>query len=146
MYFLIWYRLEKKQYAMTPFRFVMWLRFAYWCLNNYFLDQSIKQSKQNNKLFTGKTFLVALFSSNINEGIRAVLFFKRKDFTLTKSIKTHISEQRQKKGSLDLREGKSLIHLFEFLCFLCVFCAFCAFCAFLCMKQKIQHFYAHKSI
>ena len=99
MYFLIWYRLEKKQYAMTPFRFVMWLRFTYWCLNNYFLDQSIKQSKQNNKLFTGKTFLVALFSSNINEGIRAVLFFKRKDFTLTKSIKTHISEQRQKKAA-----------------------------------------------
>ena len=34
------------------------------------------------------------------------------------------------------------MHLFAFLCFLC---AFCAFCAFLCVKQKGQHFYAHKS-
>ena len=36
-------------------------------------------------------------SSNINEGIKAVLFFKRKDFTRTKSTKTHISEQKQKR-------------------------------------------------
>ena len=36
-------------------------------------------------------------SSNINMGIRAVLFFKRKDFTRTKSTKTHISEQKQKR-------------------------------------------------
>ena len=40
-----------------------------------------------------------------------------------------------------LRGRKSLIRLFVFLCFLC---AFCAFCAFLCVKQKRQHFYAHK--
>ena len=37
-----------------------------------------------------------------------------------------------------LRGRKSLIRLFAFLCFLC------AFCAFLCVKQKRQHFYAHK--
>ena len=130
MYFLIWYRLEKKQYAMTPFRFVMWLRFTYWCLNNYFLDQSIKQSKQNNKLFTGKTFLVALFSSNIDEGIRAVLFFKRKDFTLTKSTKTHISEQRQKRQlrSKGKKVAYSIICVFMlFMCFLCFLCFLCFF-------------------
>ena len=36
-------------------------------------------------------------SSNINEGIKAVLFFKRKDFTRTKCTKTHISKQKQKR-------------------------------------------------
>ena len=36
-------------------------------------------------------------SSNINEGIKAVLFFKRKDFTRTKSTTTHISKQKQKR-------------------------------------------------
>ena len=82
-------------------------------------------------------------SSNINEGIRAVLLFKRKDFTRTKSTKTHISEQKQKRQRFyalikHLRGRKSLIRLFAFLCHLC------AFCAFLCVKQKRQHFYAHK--
>ena len=32
-------------------------------------------------------------SSNINEGIKAVLFFKRKDFTRTKSTKSTKSKQ-----------------------------------------------------
>ena len=32
-------------------------------------------------------FFIVLQSSNINEGIKAVLFFKRKDFTRTKSAK-----------------------------------------------------------
>ena len=39
-------------------------------------------------------------SSNIIEGIKAVLFyffFSRKDFTRTKSTKTHISKQKQKR-------------------------------------------------
>ena len=57
----------------------------------------MKQSKQNNKLFTGKTSLVVLFSSNTNEGIKAVLFFKRKDSAHTKSTTTHTSEQKQKR-------------------------------------------------
>ena len=134
------------------------VKVTYWCLNNYFLDQSIKQSKQSNKLFAGKTFLVALFSTNINEGIKEVLFFKRKDFIRTKSTKMHISKQKQKRQRFkwvkkNLRGGKSLIHLFAFLCFfmflcfLCFFtCVFCVFCAFLCVKQKRQHFYAHKNI
>ena len=87
-------------------------------------------------------------SSNINEGIKAVLFLKRKYFTQTKSTKTHISEQKKRGSVLNalkkrLRGRKSLIHLFAFLCFLC---AFCAFCAFLCVKQRRQHFYAHKNI
>ena len=87
-------------------------------------------------------------SSNKNEGIRAVLFLLRKDFTCTKSTKTHISEQKQKRQHFyalkkHLRGRKSLIRLFAFLCFLC---AFYAFCAFLCVKQKRQHFYAHKNI
>ena len=42
---------------------------------------------------TGETKI----SSNINEGIKAVLFFKRKDFTRTKSTKAHVSEQKQKR-------------------------------------------------
>ena len=43
---------------------------------------------------------VLLFtSSNINEGIRAALFLLRKDFIRTKSTKTHISEQKQKKAA-----------------------------------------------
>ena len=33
-------------------------------------------------------------SSNINEGIRAVCFFLRKDFASTESTKTHISKQK----------------------------------------------------
>ena len=89
--------------------------------------------------------MVALFSSNINEGIRAVLFLLRKYFTRTKSTKTHISKQKQKKQHFyalkkNLRRKKSPIRLFAFLCFLC------AFYAFLCVKQKRQHFYADKNI
>ena len=102
------------------------------------------------QLVPRKFFLVynVLISSNISEGIKAVLFFKRKDFTRTESTKTHISEQKQKRQRFyalkkHLRGRKSLIRLFAFLCFLC---AFCAFCAFLCVKQKRQYFYAHKNI
>ena len=74
-------------------------------------------------------------SSNVNEGIRAVLTFLRKDFTRTKSTKTHISKQKHKRQCFyalkkHLRGKKLLIHLFAFLCFLCAFCAFCAFYAF----------------
>ena len=89
------------------------------------------------------------WSSNTNEGIRAVLFFKQKDFTRTKSTKStkaHISEQKQKSQRFyalkkRLRGRKLLVHLHAFLCFLC---AFCPFCGILCVKQKRQHFYAHK--
>ena len=91
-------------------------------------------------------FFVFFLSSNVNEAIRAI--FKRLYFSFTKSTKTHISEQKQKRQHFcalknHLRGKKSLIHLFVFLCFLC---AFYAFCAFLCVKQKRQHFYAHKNI
>ena len=77
-------------------------------------------------------------SSNTNEGIKAVLFFKRKDFTRTKSTKTHISKRKQKRQRFfavqkHLRGRKLLSRLFVFLCFLC---AFCAFCAILSVKQK----------
>ena len=41
-------------------------------------------------------------SSNINEGIRAVIFSKRNDFTRTKSTKSQISE-KNKKGSVFMR-------------------------------------------
>ena len=65
-------------------------------------------------------------SSNINEGIRVVLFLLRKDFTRTK---THISKQKQKCSCYalkkHLRRRKSFIRLFTFLYFLC---------AFLCVK------------
>ena len=87
-------------------------------------------------------------SSNINEGIKAVLFFKRKDFTHTQSTTTHISEQKQKAVlnalKKHLRGRESLVCLYALLCFLC---AFCAFCAFLCVKTKNkQYFYGHKNI
>ena len=61
----------------------------------------------------------------------------------------HISKQKQKRKSFyalkkkTSKGRKSLIRLFAFLCFLC---AFCAFYAFLCVKQKRQHFYAHKNM
>ena len=72
------------------------------------------------------------------------LFFLQKDFTITKSTKTHISKQKQKRQRFyalkkHLRGKKSLIHLFAFCAFawlrLCAFCAFawlrlCAFFAF----------------
>ena len=83
-----WKKIVRNGAGGETFCFVMWLRFTYWRLNN------IKKKK---KLFAGKTFLVAFFSSNINEGIKAVLSFKRKDFTRTKSTKTQISEQKQKR-------------------------------------------------
>ena len=87
-------------------------------------------------------------SSNISEGIKAVLFFKQKDFTRTKSTKAHISEQKQKRQHFyvlkkHLRGKKLPIRLFTFLCFLC---PFYAFCAFLYVKQKRDHFYVHKNI
>ena len=39
------------------------------------------------------------FSSEVNEGIRAVLFLLQKDFSCTKNTKTHESEQKQKKAA-----------------------------------------------
>ena len=94
------------------------------------------------------TVFTCKWSSNINEGIKAVLFFKRKDFTCTKSTKTLHKRTKKKKAALNalekhLRGRKSLVRLYTFLCFLC---AFCAFCASLCVKQKRQHFYPHKNI
>ena len=80
LYFLIWYQLKKLVDNDAGGE-------TYWHLINW----SIKQSKQ---LFAGK---VTLFSSNINEGLKAVLFFKRKDFTRTESTTTHITEQKQKR-------------------------------------------------
>ena len=134
-----WKKIVRNGAGGKTFCFVMWLRFTYWRLNN------IKHSKKNNKLFAGKMFLVALFSSNINEGIKVVLSFKRKDFTRTKSTKTQTSEQKQKRQRFyalkkHLRGTKLLIRSFAFLCFLC------AFCAFLCAKQKRQRFYGHKNM
>ena len=87
--------------------------------------------------------MLALFSSNINEGMKAFLFLLRKDFTRKKSTKTHINEQKQnkkKKTVLNvlkkhLRGRKSLVRLHALLCFLCAFFAFCTFCAFLRVKQ-----------
>ena len=78
----------------------------------------------------------------------AVLTFLQKGFTHTKSTKSYVREQKQKRQHFyvlkkHLRGKKLLIRLFAFLCFLC---AFYAFCAFLCVKQKRQHFYAHKNI
>ena len=61
------------------------------------------------------------------------LFFLQKDFTTTKSTKTHISEQKQKRQRFHalkkhLRGKKSLIRLFTFFAFawlrLFAFCAF----------------------
>ena len=86
----------------------------------------------------------------VNEGIRGILnlsFFLQEDFALTKSTKMHVREQKQKRQHFyahkkHLKGGKSLIHLFAFLCFLCTFYAFCAF---LCVKQKRQHFYVLKT-
>ena len=40
--------------------------------------------------------VASVVSGNINEGIKAVSFFKRKDFT-HKKHKTHTSEQKQKR-------------------------------------------------
>ena len=116
---------------------LIWLYHLYHWNNSWFiikLEIPFCQNKDN----------IVLFSSNINEGIRAVLFFKRKDFTRTKSTKTYISEQKQKRQRFyelkkHLRGKMSLIHLFAFLWFLC------AFCAFLCVTQKRQHFHAHKN-
>ena len=93
--------------------------------------------------------MVALFSSNTNEGIRAVLFLLRKDFTRTKkrknshkrtktkravlnALKKHLRGTKTKRAVLNvlkkhLRGRKLPIHLFTFLCFSCAFCAFCAF-------------------
>ena len=95
-------------------------------------------------------FFLALFmsgykwdkSSNVNEVMRAVLnslLFLRKDFTHKKKHKNGNKRTKIKKPAFythkkHLREKKSFIRLFAFLCFLC-FCAFawlslCAFCAF----------------
>ena len=38
--------------------------------------------------FTDMHLLIPINSSNINEGIKAILFFKQKDFTRTKSTKS----------------------------------------------------------
>ena len=64
---------------------------TYWRLINL----SIKQSKQN-KLFAGK---VALFGSNINEGIRAVLFLNEKISQAPKAQK-RIQANKNKNGSV----------------------------------------------
>ena len=110
--------------------------------------------------FLTHTMFYRYVSSNVNEGIRAVLnhfsfFFLWEDFTCTKSIKIHISEQKQKRQHFNalkkhLRRKKviySLICVFMlFMLFfvlftfyalfvvfalfvLCSFCAFYAFCA-----------------
>ena len=83
-------------------------------------------------VLTNIKIILLVVSSNINEGIRAVLFFKQKDFTRTKITKTHVSEQKRKRQRFyalkkHLRGRKLLIHLFPFLCFWCAFCAFCVF-------------------
>ena len=91
------------------------------------------------------------WSSDINEGVKAVLFLKQKkdeskSFAIGKLVKvssyiptfTNLLNPTTKKKVSNalkkhLRGKKSPICFFEFLCFLC---AFCAFCAFLCIKQK----------
>ena len=87
----------------------------------------------------------------VNEGIRGILnlfiIFFYKKISHTQEVQNlkqgNKNKNRQRFYALKkhLRGGKSLIHLFVFLCFLC---AFCAFCAFLCVKQKRQYFYVHK--
>ena len=97
--------------------------------------------------FLTHTIFYRYVSSNVNEGIRAVLnhfyLFLREDFTCTKSIKTHISEQKQKRQHFNafkkhLRGKKSFICLFAFLCFLCFFCAFLCFLHFMHFLQFLQ--------
>ena len=56
-------------------------------------------------------------------------FWLWKGFTPTKSTKTHISKQKQRRQHFyvlkkHLRGKKSLIRLFAFLYFLCAFCTF----------------------
>ena len=54
--------------------------------------------------FTDKNFLAALFSSIVDEVIKATLnffiFFLQEDFHTPKKHKTHTSEQKKKKGSI----------------------------------------------
>ena len=109
--------------------------------------------------FLTHTMFYRYVSSNVNEGIRAVLnhffFFLREDFTCTKSIKTHISEQKQKRQHFNalkkhLRRKKVIYSLYSLICVFMLFmlffvlftfyalfvvfalfvlCSFCAFCA-----------------
>ena len=102
LYFLIWYRLKKVVHNDAGGE-------IYWRL-------IIRRQR-------------TLFSSNINEGKKAVLFFLRKDFTRTKSIKTHISEQKQKKQRFYAlkKPSKGKIVAYSLICVFMLFCAFCAF-------------------
>ena len=64
-------------------------------------------------------------SGNINEGIKAVSFFKRKDFT-HKKHKTHTSEQKQKKAAFLCAQKTSKVR--KVACsHICVFVIFMLF-------------------
>ena len=71
-----------------------------WIIETFRLNWDV--SLNNDKLFTDKTFLVALFSSNTNEGIRAVLFLLRKDFTSTKKCKNAHKRTKTKRAVLNV--------------------------------------------
>ena len=85
-------------------------------------------------------------SSNIIGGIKAVLFiyfFLRKDFTRTKSTKTHKKWQHFYALKKHLSGIKSLIRLFAFLCFSYAFCAF--LCFFMCKTKQTAFLFAWKT-
>ena len=108
----------------------------------FILFYLIKMDKMHNPELLYNSFPLpwTLFSSNVNEVIRAVLiFFLRRDFRRTqstkstnsikgtkstksiKSTKMHISgEKKQKTQRIKHLRGKKFIRLFTFLCFLCV--------------------------
>ena len=87
-----------------------------------------------------EAFVNAIISSNINEGIKAILFFQTKRFHTHEKHRNSYKRTKTKKAVLNalkkthLRGRKSFVRLHAFLRFLCafyvLFCAFCAFYAF----------------
>ena len=102
----------------------------------YVIMKTICPAGYQHNSFTATHALGHMSGSNINEDVRAVLFFKQKYFTRIKSTKTHVIKQKQNASILNalkrhLRRRKSLAGLYTFLCLLC---AFCASYAFLCVN------------
>ena len=58
-------------------------------------------------------------SSNIDEGIKAVLFFKRKDFTSTKSTKSIKKHKKHKTQTSDFHSDVFYADFLPLRCFLC---------------------------
>ena len=117
----------------------------YWYIFVYFLDLRIMVVPDDCIIaWNFKSYS----SSNVNEGIRAGFFFLQKDFTRTKSTKTHTSKQKQKRQHFyahkkHLTWGKSLARLSASLWFLCFLCFLCFFVcetkktAFSCAKKHL---------